>query len=145
MEDYNDSSAHHEAGHAVACHHLGCLASVTLATDGEHRGRTDADDTRSSRSDRLLISLAGPVAEYRYDRKHRQRDIALRHYYRLSGANDYKTARDCLEQDESLGPHEQAALAFVDENWTTIHAVAEKLLQTGSLSAQEVGKLATVE
>lgn len=140
-ESFRDSNAYHEAGHATACHHLGCLTCVTIVADGKHRGRTDADLPESNRRGHLLISLAGPLAEQRYDQKHRELTIELRHYYRLSGADDHREVRGRLEPDESLLPHEECAKAFVHKNWAAIEAIGEKLLQKGTLSAQEVSEL----
>jgi hypothetical protein len=169
---YLPLTAHHEAGHAVAAIALRIPFTwvavrplldypdddwVRYLRNGENfvdsaygyvaappLGRWDAIPVASKM---LVMTLAGPMAEYRSTgSRHRPRirgkdrgDIIKLAALWVTGG--WPRADDWPEYDRLIRGSKSRALALVDERWTEVRAVASALMEKRFLTRREVGKI----
>jgi hypothetical protein len=165
MEMQRRLAAYHEAGHAVAAHELYCrINAVTIVPSKSHSGRliyqsllarvdiefeVDRDKVRRNYGrleDTIVIALAGPFA---------QRHHAPRSRWRVGGGIVKGMLDRGTDFDVVSGLifkfYGNAAVAkayweyvkartesFVDGHWPRIDAVAECLLERGTISHDEL-------
>lgn len=123
------TTAHHEAGHAIAWCALGVGHYIEFATlDSEkllscayvrvHFGLVRMD--RPEDADRIgtIAKLAGPLAQRKYK---------PRSDWRAGGIDDFKTATELA--GERLDDWTKQAEVLVEEHWTTIEKLAGLLLE----------------
>jgi ATP-dependent Zn protease len=151
-----ESTTYHEAGHAVAAFVLRLKLGrrgVTIVPDRERdllgcaniaaRLRERPDCATSARTKAhieawAVAHLAGDVAERKFNGRRR-----------FGGHSDLLQASDLLEYISSSVEQFDARLRvacvgaqdLIEDNWPSVQAVAEELLQKKTLSAEEVAKL----
>ncbi len=148
-----EATAYHEAGHAYAAWNLGFkLHRVTIVPTTDETGSTvhanplhgieldvDGSDRARMRAEKaILIALAGPAAQQRY---------RPRSWRRNHGASDFDWATDLALHLCGDGETATAYLKYLDlvarkmvagPRWPVIAAVADSLLERGTLSGREV-------
>lgn len=151
-------TALHEAGHTVAVVHTGgVLKKASIIADGDYlgcvwhtpativNGQYDPDNSarqlkwRRLVENQLLIGLCGAAA---------QREAGSTRYLHAHCLSDYQSVADCAlaltngldgpVADTLVAHFEARAAAFTRERWKEIEAVAECLLEHGTIGAQQV-------
>ena len=149
--------AYHEAGHAVICwreqveveiasiipqgsslgriQHQSALQGIDLACDNSLDGRARAESL-------IRIAMAGPLAQRRID-PHR-----FCHY---NSRGDYESATNVLTHlagaDDELSAYwrllriQTKNILSLEEVWQCVERVAEALLESKTLSADDIGAL----
>ena len=151
----HESTAYHEAGHAVAAFVLRLKIGrrgVTIVPDKERdmlgyvnitaqlRERPDCATSARTRAriEAWVAHLAGDIAERKFSGRRR-----------FGGHSDLLQASDLLEYistsveqfDARLRVASVGARDLIEDNWPSVQAVAEELLRKKTLSADEVAKL----
>lgn len=134
--------AHHEAGHAVAdFYHDFSVRLVTIVPDHKTAGRVElafwpeVEADRRLAEDMLLCFACGPEAERRYLRRRNKFGAVSSDYmqgellFRLIGIE--KPDFEFLLLDE-------LARQYVEAHWQEIRAVAQELLDRGTLTGDEL-------
>lgn len=152
----HESTAYHEAGHAVAAFTLRlkiCRRGVTIVPDKERdmlgyanvtaqlRGRPDTATSARTRA-RIeawaVAHLAGDVAERKFTGRRR----FGRHSDLLHASDLLEHISTSVEQfDARLRVAYAGAQDLIEDNWVSVQTVAEELLRKRTLSADEVAKL----
>lgn len=142
--------AYHEAGHAVAAIALGCpIRDVTIHDDrgGRIRPKKRVGDIGVV----VVIALAGPFAQRR--RFPRSKWIDDSGWYSLTPGSDYWIVNEALgllveegfDADETLAWRircEKVAKNIIADEWNTISKIAKALLEHGTLTGNQVRRLA---
>jgi len=130
--------AYHEAGHAVAAVRTGCqYMNVTIKDDpiSHIRGRVEYIVGRPMRHDMVIVTLAGPAAEERYEPD--DYFITWVDGYCPEPGDDFTVANKILlTWDGNLASHARfgkIAAKSVADNWDHIKAVAAFLLEFETL------------
>jgi len=132
--------AFHEAGHAVAGYYYGKLMFVTVdELDSKHRGLTVAFHNVGG------LDLAGAVAQARYQR------VAFSDCCMNGGGRDALCVADQATLVSRLlkGANERQLMrewlafvkAFVRDTWPAVKAVADALMERGTLEGEEAGRI----
>jgi hypothetical protein len=165
---HRETLAHHEAGHAVLAVVLGCkVKTATIIPTAEYEGRVvrsnplrglkselqrQGSRTRSAKrggialtpqwrsrvEQAISITLAGPLAEYRFNP--RSRDGCFDDYFPIAAlaysvCGSAKSARAFLDKQEIATQH------LVNRHWRRIERVAALLLERGKLSGDDLSKV----
>lgn len=131
--------AYHEAGHAVANAVLGGVGSrVTILEKGEELGSAQVaftyDDPlgEEALTAHIIIDLAGYVSQVRYAPHDEEGAMA-------GAKRDFEGVQRLISlRGKTLSYWFRRTKTFVEENWSSIQAVAEALIQCGELSPDEV-------
>jgi hypothetical protein len=129
----SDLTAVHESGHAVIAHVLGHPVLSVSLIDRLVRTRYRRGDPAAHWRE-LLICLAGPAAEQRYDRTNFP-------FWIGPYGTDLDNARRHIEAcgfAEWRDDAEQCARILVRENWRRITRVARELQARGTLTGDEL-------
>ncbi len=149
-----ESTAYHEAGHAVARHCLGlkikkvtivphddCLGSVSgPSATGRHQLDVDNSNQARLKMERgVMVSLAGCIAQRKFNRKTYRHDHCRQDLHHAMDILSYFTG----SSDELKAYHH--FLNIRTENllnkpmvWTMIQAVAKELLLSRTLTGEQV-------
>lgn len=137
MRKQRETSAYHEAGHAVACWVLGMeIESVDIhfEADTQQAGCCSwVSQYKRLDEDRLLLALAGPAAEMRRF-PHRRWFLVLYHPDMAVARDIIENSGDCHSIDEWL----RRAQKMIRENWQRVEAIATALLRHDELTGVEV-------
>ena len=134
------STAHHEAGHAVADVRFGFSSfRVTIRPDPETGtlGRSWPMDHPADASDHdnyLIVLCAGYASEIKFA-------PGTEAVSRIGADNDLEKVHQILNKREESGTEIHwisKAKLFVDDNWNAIRAVADELLSHEELDFDEV-------
>jgi hypothetical protein len=133
--------AHHEAGHAVASVLRGVpLRNVTLEGGTDRLGASTPVDMRTvDLCDRLVLTLAGGLAESRYTGRPPVLDVADREEAEIIAA--VLAERGGHAPAAVLNAYQALASALVSESWSWIERVAGRLVQRKTLSGAHVAEL----
>lgn len=161
-DDYESSdprhTAHHEAGHAVLqfCLNLG-VKQVTIVPDYEdgsagaswHEGEfpTDEDAEQLRMYAEEAFFLRHAIADYAGGEAGRRAGDAD---WRVGAESDYREAREMVERithDAESIRHldalaQRRAVVLVEHYWPEIEAVATALLESKTLTGEDVGRIA---
>lgn len=145
-----ESTAYHEAGHAVASALFGIdFDTVHVFTHstkiGEHwyYGKVDGGD-QSKRYDVLHVavdSLAGPIADARF--RGCDKTEMFRNQFGEGDNDDVLHARKELAKQSEVSFAEAVAIteAIVNRLWPAVEAIATALIERGTLQRDEVQKM----
>ncbi len=167
------AACYHEAAHAVFCYHAGYRVGYVSVSTEEHPDRPDrcqhnfpvkpkSSDVLAS----LLISLAGPYAEFRATRGKSMphRSYAAFQECAKEDTKDFEEGREEIPSDcmnaravirlSVIGAEDpgdvaeklytescRQVAAHVEEFWPEIEAVAAKLSEDGYLTGEEVERI----
>ncbi len=153
-----ESTAYHEAGHAVASWALGSMVhSVSIVPNDDSSGRARIGKTISKRNIKAfqyrtsLSSFEGETSALRYavinlaglaaQRKHSPRRVLYWH-----GSEDYKNVNFCAEQT-CCDDHQEMKYWFrralrrterlIEHKWLAVDALAKALIKKNKLSSKE--------
>jgi hypothetical protein len=165
-----ETSAYHEAGHALVVHELGWdITEIQVYTERTVTKTTSEGGncnymrpSHSDDEDEILVSLGGPVAEAAY--KGTEFSIAAMiglssGRSRLGGNGDFRDANDLAQEmhfsafEEVTHRHflmtekyleymaQRVRVQFLDPHWETIDRIAKALIERNSLTGFEVLEL----
>lgn len=125
-----DAAAYHEAGHAVVAWALGCIVRlVTIDADG---GRCECEDPPEPEG-KLVLCFAGPASQRTHG------PVESWH-----GGGDYGKAVEVGHSgisDERVRELIDKTYELVVEHWGNIGRVADALIESDTLNADEIGAL----
>jgi hypothetical protein len=145
-EKHRAIAAHHEAGHAVVAHMLGC--TVRRVAIGDDSGSTEVRYGRGEQAKEraILVTLAGPYAQKRFDQRS---DWRGRSHTGVSSGCDFDIVTDLIHTMHGKGKVAEAywryvearAEQLVNQHWDRIEPLAEALLQRKAMTGDAMKAL----
>lgn len=134
-------TAYHEAGHAVVAYYMGlAIESVSIVEDEESRGRVHSplpegfqpDEQREGNIEvlesHLAVCLAGATAQ----------ELFTGEFVELEGNDLYGATRLMGSLGDTASDEaEQRAKDILRTEWTTVEALAARLLEQGELNSEQ--------